>query len=366
MGKREQAQVQQRLARPSARVCAPSAAKAQISSAPARRRTGSARSRTVRSASCAGAASPSCSPAARRVTSSPSPSAESTLPTQSSRRLRAGRGRSSISAEAGEDPAATTTSPGEDDPPAELGRRPAAEDRPDRDAAPGDAAEHAVGDRALLAARSWTATRATIAGSTRRCADPLEHRPAERQRGDVPGRRRSGPSPRRRCSSRSGTRGAPSRSPSLPPVSISAGHHQRVERDHRLDRRDRGVEVGDELRDRDVHHRLVEDHQELRRCQDDQDPPFRHRPSLWLPAAAGATTGENARDGGALRSPLRGGAGRIRREPRRGDRRRCRGERRRRGPWSTWPAAGPTLRARGRGDRTRSSTCSAPARRSSR
>jgi hypothetical protein len=51
------------------------------------------------------------------------------------------------------------------------------------------------------------------------------------------------------------------------------GHHQRVEGDDALDRRHIGVEVVDQLRDRHVHHGLVEDHQELRRRQHDEDPP---------------------------------------------------------------------------------------------
>ena len=62
-------------------------------------------------------------------------------------------------------------------------------------------------------------------------------------------------------------------------------HHQRVEGDHRLDRRHGRVEVFDQLGDRDVHHRLVEDHQELRRRQDDEDSPL-HGLSVWARAAA--------------------------------------------------------------------------------
>ena len=54
---------------------------------------------------------------------------------------------------------------GEDHAPAELRRRPAAEDRADGDPGAGDAAEHAVGERPVLALK-LEATRATIAGST--------------------------------------------------------------------------------------------------------------------------------------------------------------------------------------------------------
>ncbi len=50
-------------------------------------------------------------------------------------------------------------------------------------------------------------------------------------------------------------------------------HHQAVEGDDGLDRRHRGVEVIDQLTDRDVHHGLVEHHQELRRGQRDQCRP---------------------------------------------------------------------------------------------
>ena len=50
-------------------------------------------------------------------------------------------------------------------------------------------------------------------------------------------------------------------------------HHQAVEGDDGLDRRHRGVEVLDQLTDRDVHHGLVEHHEELRRGQGDQRRP---------------------------------------------------------------------------------------------
>jgi hypothetical protein len=53
-------------------------------------------------------------------------------------------------------------------------------------------------------------------------------------------------------------------------------HDQRVQGDHPLDHGDAGVEVGDELADRDVHDGLVQDHHELRRRQDDQRSPLAH------------------------------------------------------------------------------------------
>ena len=53
-------------------------------------------------------------------------------------------------------------------------------------------------------------------------------------------------------------------------------HHQGVAGDHCLDRGHGGVEVFDQLGDRDVHHRLVEHHQELGGAEDDEDSPLLH------------------------------------------------------------------------------------------
>ncbi len=163
----------------------------------------------------------------------------------------------------------------EDQPPGEVGGHPSTEDRADRDAGAGDPAEDAVGDRSV---RSLV-----VAGDQRdhrrqdqRRADPLQDRPAERQRGHAPG---GGGQPRPDAVDAEADREGPSPPPDV--AELAAGqhqprHHQRVEGDHRLDRRHRGVEVVDQLGDRDVHHGLIEHHQELGGRQDREDSPLGH------------------------------------------------------------------------------------------
>ena len=104
---------------------------------------------------------------------------------------------------------------------------------------------------------------ARVPGKHQRGPDPLKDRPAERKRRHAPG----GPvsaDPVAIQMPMMKARRRPMMSPTLPPVSISAAREcRRVQRDHRLDRGHCGVEVLDQLRDRHVHHRLVQDHQEL-------------------------------------------------------------------------------------------------------
>ena len=158
----------------------------------------------------------------------------------------------------------------EHDAPREVGRHPAAEDRPDRDAGARHAAEHPVGERALLALEAAGGQRRQR-GQHERGTDPLQHRPAQRQHRHAP---------RHRGEQRAGAVdhvADPERAPAPHDVAELAagdhqrGHHQRVEGDDRLDAGDVGVEVLDQLRDGDVHHRLVEDHQELRGREDRED-----------------------------------------------------------------------------------------------
>jgi hypothetical protein len=162
------------------------------------------------------------------------------------------------------------------DPPRGLGRGPAAEDGPDGDARARHAAEDAVDDRAVRAP--------VVAGREgdhrrqhERRADSLQNGPAGHERGHAP--RRGGERRAARVDD-----DADLERPLAPPhvAELAAGQHQRghdqrVERDHRLDRRDRGVEVLDQLGDGDVHHRLVQHHQELGRRKDDEDSPLLHR-----------------------------------------------------------------------------------------
>ena len=144
----------------------------------------------------AAAASPSCSPAARRRRSARGPSAASTEPTQSRRGARPSRCGLAHQPRAEQDPDRHHDLAGEHHPPAELGRGPAAEDRPDRDPGAGDAAEHAVGDRPvrplIVARRERDERRA--ARAPRRCPRGSTSRASGWGRST---RRRSAPSPDR-------------------------------------------------------------------------------------------------------------------------------------------------------------------------
>ena len=155
----------------------------------------------------------------------------------------------------------------EHDAPRQVGRHPAAQDRPDRDAGARHAAEHPVGERALLALEAAGGQRRQR-GQHERGTDPLQHRPAQRQHRHAP---------RHRGEQRAGAVdhvADPERAPAPHDVAELAagdherGHHERVEGDDRLDAGHVGVEVLDQLRDGHVHHRLVEDHQELRGRED--------------------------------------------------------------------------------------------------
>ncbi len=154
----------------------------------------------------------------------------------------------------------------EHDPPRELGRRPTAHDRTDRDPGTGDATDHRVG---RLAAGAFE-----VAGDQRRerrederGADAFEDRPSQRQDGHRLRRRGQ------RRAARIDDQADDERPSTADDVAdLGAGedqhrHHQAVEGDDGLDRGHRGVEVLDQLTDRDVHHRLVEHHEELRRRQ---------------------------------------------------------------------------------------------------
>src|SRR5436305_1215490 len=72
----------------------------------------------------------------------------------------------------------------------------------------------------------------------------------------------------------------------LPARDHQGGHHQCVERDDGLDGRHFGVEVVDQLADRDVHDRGVEHHQELRDAESDQRLPPAHPINGAAPSTA--------------------------------------------------------------------------------
>ncbi len=172
----------------------------------------------------------------------------------------------------------------EHEPPGEVRRDPAAEDRPDRDSRSGDSAEHSVGQRPVAPVEVPGHQRDEC-GEHERRPDALEDRPAEGERRDAPGCAGQG-----RAGAVDAQPDHEGAAPAIDVAELPADEHQRrhrqgVEGDHDLDRRDGGVEVLDELRDRDVHHGLVEHHQELGRAEDGEDSPFGHRAGLYATLA---------------------------------------------------------------------------------
>ncbi len=168
--------------------------------------------------------------------------------------------------------------PDEHDPPGQLGRRPAAEDGTDGDAGAGHAADDGVGDLAL-AALEVAGDERRERGQHERRTETLEDRPPEGEDGD--GLRDRGD---RRADGVDHEPDDERPAPTDDVADLGAGqhehrHHQAVQGDDRLDRRDRGVELLDERADRDVHDRLVEHHHELRDRQGDQRGPSLHRTS---------------------------------------------------------------------------------------
>ena len=133
------------------------------------------------------------------------------------------------------------------------------------------------------------------------------HRPAERQRGDAPGSCGQGRADAVDHQSDDEHPPPPEQVPELAAGEHQRRHDQRIERDHGLDRGDGGVEVGDQLGDRDVHHRLVQDHQELGRGETIRAP---HLPPMLTPPTAGLMG--RAANTESMEDPLRhSAAGRV-------------------------------------------------------
>ena len=163
----------------------------QQGAARARSRRASARSRTARPGSLFGLTQPQVLDCSTPRTTRPRPAADSTradevelaVPGRSAPRRPPSGVITRIRA-------TSSTSPSEDDPPRVLGGRPAAQDRPDRDPGPGDAADHGVGRPCARRPRSC-----------RRSAPPSPAAPA---------RRRAPPGPTSRGSARPPSAPAPS------------------------------------------------------------------------------------------------------------------------------------------------------------
>jgi hypothetical protein len=168
---------------------------------------------------------------------------------------------------------------GEDVAPAQLGRDPAADQRAERDRRAGDAADDAEAERALLAVVVGGDQRRDRRDHERR-AQALDQRPADQQHGQVRAERR-----RQRADpvDRQPDREDPVAAQDVAELRADEHercHHQRVGGDRELDALDRRVQIGHDLRDRDVHDAAVEHHHELRRSEYDDRHPLPHRPSI--------------------------------------------------------------------------------------
>ena len=206
---------------------------------------------------------PGASTAARRGRRPRARPRTATAPTTSSRGLGPVRGASPTQRDHGEDAEDEDDLADEDDPPRQLGGGPAAQDRADRDAG---------------ARRRRRSRRRRPCGpgprSCRRSGRPSRAAPARRRcpRGSTsrgPARATVGDTAVSAEPQRVDDEADHERPATADDVAdLAAGehehrHHEAVQGDHGLDRGDRRVEVVDQLADRDVHHGLVEDHDEL-------------------------------------------------------------------------------------------------------
>ena len=159
---------------------------------------------------------------------------------------------------------------GEGDPPGQRGREPPADQRAKGRTCGSDAEQHAVGRRSLvpLVVRP---DKGVDGWHDQRRTESLENRPTEDDEPD--GRGQGGD----RRSDAVDDQSDAERSLGTPDVAQLAarehegGHRERVQRDGGLDLTDRGVEVLDERRDRDVHDRRVDHIDEHRRREDGED-----------------------------------------------------------------------------------------------
>ena len=169
-----------------------------------------------------------------------------------------------------------TTSPDEHEPPRVVRRHPAADHGADRDRGAGDTADDPVGEGTILP----LIVRRDQSGDGRdhqNGAEAFDERPAEEQDVQVRAqRRRQRAKPVDRETDGEGTVATPDVA-ELRSHEHERRHHQRVGGDRGLHARDGRVEVGHDLRDRDVHHARVEHHHELRSREDDQGEPAAHQ-----------------------------------------------------------------------------------------
>ena len=160
----------------------------------------------------------------------------------------------------------------EHDPPRQYGRRPPAHDGADRDPRTSDPTDDRVG---CLAPGPGE-----VAGNQRRerrkdqrRADALEHRPPDGEHSYRLGQRGQRRATGVDDQSDDERPTAADHVADLGPGEDEHGHDQAVEGDDRLDRGDRSMEVVDQRADRDVHHGLVQHHEELRRGHGDECQP---------------------------------------------------------------------------------------------
>ncbi len=175
--------------------------------------------------------------------------------------------------------------------PGELRGHVPADQGPDRHGHGGDPAEQRVGECPVLALVAGGRERRDR-GDDHDRPEALHARPPDQQHPEV---RAEGREQRSNAVDRQpdGERLPPTEDVAeLRPHQHERGHDQRVQRDRRLHPLDGGVQILDDLRDRDVHHARVEHHHELGRRQHREGNPFAHvkspywvglgRPTAWI------------------------------------------------------------------------------------
>ena len=200
----------------------------------------------------------------------PRPAADSTTPTRSILRRARPRGSSAIRRVSTRIAEHDQHLAGEHPAPAQVGREQPADERADGDGDRARRHHQPVRARPALGAEVGRHER-DDRGQDQRRADPLEERPADQQDRQ---RRRDRGGERARAVDHAADRERPLAADQG--ADLAAGdhqrrHHQRVEGDRGLDPGDVRPDVLGDGRDRDVHHRRVERHQELAGGQGEQD-----------------------------------------------------------------------------------------------
>ena len=203
----------------------------------------------------------------------PRPSADSTVPTRSSR-APSSAGVSAMRRVSAKMISTTRTSPTNTHRQEQVGGEQAADQRPGRHRDRAGRGDQPVGARALIT-REVRRDQRDDRRHDQRGPGTFQHRPAHDQHGQVR-RQRGGqrPAPVDDAPDREGALAAEDLA-ELAAGDHERGHHQRVEGDRGLDPGHRRADVLGHGGDRHVHDRAVQRHQELRRGQRQQHDPAR-------------------------------------------------------------------------------------------